>query len=344
MTCRRLAFTLVATTLGLASGSARAQSKDDVAFADALFRQGVTLLKEGDDAGACARFAQSKELAPAVGVSLYLADCLQRVGKPASAWREFRSAEALATERKDKRAALARRRADALAPGLDRLTIQVAPSLEDSLRVSLDGKAVERDDWGTAIPVDPGNHVVVARSGQAERVFEAFVDANRTTASVQIDQLVEDRSDEKSAPTTRAGGAGLPPVVDSEAERSASEKPSGLAAEPARLWLSIGLAGLGAAGIGVGTGFGIAAKNARDESNAGPCNASDHCTPNGLSLRHEAINDALVSTVAFVVGASALGACAVVTLVIPRGANGDPVTVAPTPLAGGAGAILRTTF
>jgi hypothetical protein len=339
---RRLALTVVATTLGLSSGSARAQSKDDVAFADALFHQGVALLKQGDDAGACARFAQSKELAPAVGVSLYLADCLQRVGKPASAWREFLSAEALATERKDKRAALARRRADALAPGLDRLTIQVAPSLGDSLRLSLDGKAVERDDWGTAIPVDPGNHVVVARSGQVERVFQASLDANRTTATVQIDQVVDDRSDEKSASTARPGG-GLAAAVDPEAEGSAGEKQPGLAAEPARLWLSIGLAGLGVAGIGVGTGFGIAAKNSRDESNAGPCNASDHCTPNGLSLRHDAINDAQVATVAFVVGAAAIGG-AVLTLVIPRGGKGAPVTIAPAPVVGGAAAIVRTTF
>jgi hypothetical protein len=339
---RRLAIALLASTFGLASGSARAQSKDDVAFADALFRQGVALLKQGDDAGACERFAQSKELAPAVGVSLYLADCLQRVGKPASAWREFRNAEALATEHKDKRAAIAHKRAEALEPELDHLTIQVAPSLRDSLRVSLDGKALERDDWGAVIPVDPGNHTVVARSGATERVFEAFVDANRTTASVQIDQLVEDRPESKSAPAAHPGGDGSEaPAADPEADRSAGEKPG--SAEPARLWLTIGLAAVGAAGIGVGTGFGIAAKNARDQSNAGPCNASDHCTPNGLSLRHDAINDAQISTVAFVAGAVALGACGVV-LLIPRGAKGEPVTVTPAPVAGGAAALVRTTF
>jgi hypothetical protein len=218
----------------------------------------------------------------------------------------------------------------------------VAAPLRDSLRVSLDGKALERDDWGTPIPVDPGNHTVVARSGQTERVFEAFVDANRTTASVQIDQLVDDRSTEqKSAPSARGNGSEAP-AADPEADRSAGEKRPG-SAEPARLWLSIGLAGLGAAGLGVGTGFGIAAKNARDESNAGPCNASDHCTPNGLSLRHDAISDAQISTIAFVAGAVALGACGVV-LLIPHGAKGEPVTVTPAPVAGGAAAFVRTTF
>jgi len=343
MTRTTLAAALLTTALGLASPTARAQSKDDVTFADELFHQGVALLKQGDDAGACARFAQSRDLAPAVGVSLYLADCLQRVGKPASAWREFRSAEALAIERKDRRAALAHRRAEALAGGLDWLTIQVAPSLQDSLRVSLDGKAVAREDWGAGIPVDPGNHIVVARSGQVERVFETFVDADRTSASVAIDKLVDEKQDEKAAASAHPADV-LGAAPDPAAGRPVGEQPTGLATDRERLWAMIGLAGLGAAGIGVGSGFGIAAKTARDESNAGPCNASDHCTPNGLSLRHDAIGDALVSTVAFGVGAAALVGCAIVAIVIPRGGNGNPVTVVPAPLAGGGGAMLRTTF
>jgi hypothetical protein len=341
MTCRTLHAALLATTLGLATGPARADSKDDVAFADALFHQGLALLKQGDDADACARFEQSKELAPAVGVSLYLADCLQRIGKPASAWREFRSAEALAIERKDKRAQLAHRRAEALAAGLDRLTVQVAPSLEGSVHLSLDGKALAREEWGTAIPVDPGNHVVVARSGEVERVFEASVDANRTTASIQIDALAPDKPVDRSAAAPHPSGDALVAGGDGDAASPENEKPAG--SSDGRLWISIGLAGLGAAGLGVGAGFGIAARSARDESNDGPCNASDHCTPTGLSLRHDAISDALVSTVAFGVGVAALGACAVVAFVLPHG-KGNAVTVSPAPVAGGGGALVQTSF
>jgi hypothetical protein len=343
VTRRTFAATLLTTTLALAAGTARAQSKEDVAFADALFRQGVALLKAGDDAGACARFAQSKELAPAVGVSLYLADCLQRVGKPASAWREFRSAEVLATERKDKRAALAHRRAEALAPTLERITIQVAASLEDSLRISLDGKAVAPEDWGSAIPVDPGNHLVVARSGQAERVFEAFVDATRTTASVTIDKIVDARPAAAAASPVPPRGDGIKATANANGARSPDESTEGPTADPARFWVSIGLVGLGAVGIGIGTGFGLEAKNARDQSNAGPCNASDHCTAHGLSLRNDAIADARISTVAFALGAVAIGA-SVVVIVIPHGAKRDAVTVTPVALSGGGGALVGTTF
>lgn len=340
MTRPTLHAVLLATTLGLAAGPARADTKDDVAFADALFHQGLALLKQGDDADACMRFEQSKELAPAVGVSLYLADCLQRIGKPASAWREFRSAEALAIERKDKRAALAHRRAEALVAGLDRLTVQVGPSLEGSVHLSLDGKALARDEWGTAIPVDPGNHVVVARSGEIERVFEASVDTNRTTASIQIDALAPDKPVERAPAQHPAGGV---PVASGDADGTPPEAEKSTPHGGGRLWISLGLAGLGAAGLGVGAGFGLAAKSARDQSNDGPCDASDHCTPSGLSLRHDAISDALVSTVAFGVGIAALGACAVVAFVLPRG-NGNAVTVSPAPVAGGGGARVQTTF
>ena len=327
----------IVTTLGLVVSPVRAQSKDDLARADTLFKEGVARLKQGDDAAACARFSESKELAPAVGVSLYLADCLQRIGKPASAWREFRSAEALAIERKDRRASLAHQRAEVLAPALDRVTI--AASSLASVSLTLDGEELSSEDLGAPIPVDPGRHVVVARSGQAQRVYEAVVDASHTTATIQIEPFVAEKA---AAP----GPAALAVAPGGSADEASPtrEGPGALEAGSGRLWISIGLAGLAAGGIGIGAGFGVAAKNARDESNAGPCNATDHCTPNGLALRHDAIDDALVSTVAFGVGLAALGACAIVTFALPHGAKANQVSLSPAPAPGGGGAVVSGTF
>ncbi len=338
---RRFAAPLLATlvTATLAAGNARAQSKDELARADALFDEGKTLLKAGNDADACIRFAESKELAPAVGVSLYLADCLQRIGKTASAWAEFRNAEALAHDRKDKRAELAHRRALALAPSLDRVTIVVAPSLaEGPLRVARDGIAVPPEEWGVAVPVDPGDHLIVARSGQLLRAFEAHVDANGPTATIHIDELEEDTSTASAAQRPEPSPA---PSVPAPSE-SETPKPSELNAQ--RLLISLGLAGAGAIGIGIGVGFGIMAKSDRDQSNAGPCNAADQCNANGLALRHDAINEALVSTIAFGAGAAALGACAIVAFVLPHGSKGAGLTVSPTPVAGGGGALVQGRF
>ncbi len=111
-----------------------------------------------------------------------------------------------------------------------------------------------------------------------------------------------------------------------------------------RLWISLGLVGVGAVGIGVGLGFGIMAKSDRDESNAGPCNSTDQCSAKGLSLRHEAINEALVSTVAFVAGGVALASSAVLALVLPHGSKTTGLVVTPAPVIGGAGALVQGRF
>src|ERR1019366_7836235 len=99
----------------LTPAAARAQSKDDAARADAAFTTGKRLLQHGNEAGACAHFAESKRLAPGVGVTLYLADCYQRLGRIASAWTEFQSAEARA------RALVPRRRPGRTPAGARRL-------------------------------------------------------------------------------------------------------------------------------------------------------------------------------------------------------------------------------
>ncbi|MGH7270850.1 MAG: hypothetical protein ACREJ3_10510 [Polyangiaceae bacterium] len=156
---------------------ARAQSRDDLARADSLFNAAKALLDEGQVTDACAKFAESKHLAPGLGVTLYLADCYERIGRFASAWTEFRSAEGLALQRHDKRAAVARARADALNPKLDRLTVTLAPTVPQAgLQVLVDGTALTSEEMGLPAPVDPGDHVVVVSSqGQVRRTIKAHL-------------------------------------------------------------------------------------------------------------------------------------------------------------------------
>jgi hypothetical protein len=97
-------------------------------------------------------------------------------------------------------------------------------------------------------------------------------------------------------------------------------------------------------GIGIGLEFGAMARSDRDKSNDGPCDAADFCTSQGLALRHQAINEALVSTLATGAGIVALGAGAIVLLVTPHASRPSALVVTPTPVAGGAAAILRGHF
>src|SRR5262249_56762420 len=76
------AIGLVALALGLLSPRWAAA---DEAAAESLFKAGTELVKAGDYAAACPKFAESQKQSPALGTLLALGDCYKRAGKTASA-------------------------------------------------------------------------------------------------------------------------------------------------------------------------------------------------------------------------------------------------------------------
>ena len=74
-----------ACSLWLATGVVGAQGASDKAAAEALFDQGVRLMKQNNFAEACPKLEESDRIDPAVGTLLYLGECYERVGKTASA-------------------------------------------------------------------------------------------------------------------------------------------------------------------------------------------------------------------------------------------------------------------
>lgn len=347
----------IAIAAGVATPArAHAQHNDDLSKADSLFNAAKALLDAGQDADACAKFAESKRLAPGLGVTLYLADCYERIGRTASAWTEFRSAEGLARQRNDRRADVAKGRAQTLEPNLNRLTITVAPTIPQAgLQILRDGVAITSDEWGLAVPVDPGDHaIVVLAPGHPQRTFPAHVGPENRTAIVRIDRL-----DDNPAPIPApepAPVAGPAPAATPEppsAPLSASPipgpaPPAGDGTQPssdgARRWLGLGVAGAGVIGVGIGAAFGLVAKSKLNQSNDGPCDSRDRCTSSGLSLRQDASHAATISDVSFVVGGVAIAAGIAVYVTAPRGAPSTGLVIAPAPTAGGFGAIARASF
>ena len=100
----------------VASAQADAQQK---AAAESLFDEGKQLLSQGQYESACRRFEQSQEIDPGVGTLLYLGDCYERSGRPASAWATFREASsaALAAGQADRGRMADERAARNFAPG-----------------------------------------------------------------------------------------------------------------------------------------------------------------------------------------------------------------------------------
>ncbi len=152
----------------VAPTSARAQdrSSSTAAMAEALFKEGKKLQKEGKVSEACRKFEGSYRIDAALGTLLNLALCHEEEGKTATAWGEFN--EALQIAKKAKRAdrqKIAQEHIEKLEPLLARFVVTVpTESQVKDLAVEMDGVPLDPGAWGTAIPVDPGEHAVVVKA------------------------------------------------------------------------------------------------------------------------------------------------------------------------------------
>src|SRR5689334_7903140 len=130
--------------------------------ARALFDAGRKLMARKNYADACPKFEESQKLDPGVGTQFNLADCLEHLGKTASAWVNFVDVMNTAKEAgQTARENAARARANALEPKVAKLTI-IAVDPAGQMEIKRDGIVVEQGLWGTGIPVDTGEHVVSA--------------------------------------------------------------------------------------------------------------------------------------------------------------------------------------
>ncbi len=159
----------------VATGQSSGNDHERRANAEALFDEARTLMAMQRYAQACPKFAESQIIDPAVGTLLNLADCLEKLGRTASAWAEFRAAAAAASAKgQTDREQVARDRATRLERKLVRLAI-VAPHDTEELEIRKNGAVVGRGSWGLPLPVDPGHYVVEA-SAPGKRSFRTEID------------------------------------------------------------------------------------------------------------------------------------------------------------------------
>lgn len=300
-----------ATVALLACAAARAQS-GEMARADALFNAGKELRDAGQWADACPNFAESKRLAPGVGISLYLADCYEHIGRPSNAYQEFREAERLARERNDKRADTAHTRALALESKLGGLLIEAPTAAAgEAPEVLLDGARVPPEQWNIAMTVDPGDHVVtITARGQPPRLLKAHVDAGYRPTTVQIEQ---------TAPTPPAATPAAPPPTEAPAAESDTGRTM-------RTGAGVALTTVGVVGIGIGTWLAATAPSPQPS-----------CVPPPEDNRPTA------EAIAYAVGAATLISGIIVLAFNPHKST-TGMTISPMTLTSGAGALLRTDF
>jgi hypothetical protein len=314
-----LAFALALATTPT---PARAQpSAGDKAAADLLFTDAEKLVEAGQFAVACPKLAESQRLDPQLGTLLHLADCYEKNRQTASAWASFREATELAAKKGDPREQVAKDRAAALEPKLARVTIVVPPGSDVAgLEVQRDGQSVARVLWGSAVPVDPGKHAVVARA-EGRESFSKDLDVSDAgqTVSVSIPIL---------APNTTASPSPSPPGASHDAAPGGPPQSGGSALKTVG-WI---VAGVGVAGLVTGGIFAAITASKGNDADA-ICPSGKGCSPDEISRYDATYSDAqsaaTVSRVAFVAGGVLIaGGIAMVLL-------------APSSRAGGASSTMR---
>lgn len=312
-----LAITVALASM-VASGPARAQAAEGdgaaeaKATAEVLFHEGRALLGQNKLAEACPKLKESLRLDTGLGTMLYLAECWERSGRTASAWAQFREAQAVASRTRDPREKMARARADKLEPKLARIAV-VVPAGADlpDLVITRDGAPLGRASWGIDAPVDSGKHVLRAVA-PGHLPWEATVDVTEPGARERV--VVPPLADEPKAsvavvPRTDAGEANVSRSA-AAAAGTAARAPDASAARglPTPRILALGVAGVGVIGVGLGAFFGLRASSTLGDADA-RCD-DRFCTADGLSLRDEAKSQAMVSTIAFAAGGVALAGAA----------------------------------
>jgi hypothetical protein len=313
----------------MVSTTAHAQTPStDKVTAEALFEDGRQLMTEGKYAEACPKFAASERLDASTATLLNLASCYERQGRTATAWATYKEAASAANAvgRNDYLVA-AERHANALESNLAKLTLNVDQPVE-GLHLERDGIAVDRAEWGIAIPVDPGSYSVVA-SAPGHKSWASSVTVTQNGAQVTL--TVPALEAQIEAPMLPPPEPVATAPVTIPAGPVETDRHSGPSAQYVIAWA---IAGAGVAGLAIGTGFAVSAKNEYNRS-VSQCETADPdlCSGQGVNARNDARSQGDVATLAFGLGAAALVAGGVLWLTAPHSGSerhGTSLLVAPT--------------
>ena len=296
-----------ALVLSLLAASAFADvSSADRAAAQGLFDQGRDLMTKGDFAQACPRLEESQRLDPGQGTQFNLAKCYEGLGRTTTAWTLYLElADAAKASGQADREKIARQRAEAVAPRVARLKIDVPDAL-GAVEVKRDGAVVGRGQWSAPIPIDPGKHTVTA-SAPGKRTFQAVVDVKEgQTGAVTIGDMPAETT---HAPVVSAA----PTATQAPPEAPPAPAEGGM---PTQKKIAIAAGAVGVVGLALGTVFGLGSKSKKDEA-AGHCDGGNACDDVGFQAKTDAVSKGNLATVFFAVGIVGVGGGAALWLTAP---------------------------
>jgi hypothetical protein len=199
-------------------------------------------------------------------------------------------AEKAAATAQEQRERVARTRAAAIEPRLSKMVVVVPAVQGAEVRIERDGVELSRAQWNVPALVDPGVHRV--------RAWGPGVGEWATEVNLAADGVVH----EVAVPVS-------------------SERPF---FQPLHRKIGLAAAGVGAAGILVGSFFGVRAIVKKNDADRAGCDGRECNTAESGEIRDEARSAGDIATVAMGIGAGGLAAAAVLFWIVPEP---DPASV-----------------
>ncbi len=291
-----------------------ARGEDRGADAERLFREAQQLLEARDYANACPKLERAYQLDKKLGTLINLAFCHKAQESYWLAWVELRQAEVMAVSlgRTDRRDFVRQQLAEVEKKGKLAVVIVDNPRSEPLTEVLVEDRKIPEAETGAPFMVEPTTTV--------DRKFTF-----RAKGKKSVEKLVKIARSEKSVQHVAVPAMEVqtelppPPVVTKGAEEDPRPSPTrDVAPDDGGLQRIIGwsLVGLGVAGVGVGSYFGV-------DAIGNPCADTDKppCTPEAKS---KGDRDALISTLAIGGGVGAIGGG--LFLVLTAGPKAAPAT------------------
>jgi serine/threonine-protein kinase len=301
---RHLPWLCLSAVVSVGTPALAQRSAGEKAAAEALFDEGLELLRAEKLQEACNRFEKSQNIDPAVGTLLYLAECYERTGRTASAWATFREAASSASASgQAERARVGAERAQKLEPRLSRWVVDVGSNAELSgLRVERDGEPIAAALFGEPLPIDPGEHTVsVSAPGYKAWSATLSVPAEKSEQKLQVPAL----EPEPSAPVAAPPAQPVEPAPVRDVTR-----PEARSRDYTWSWVT---GGIGLVGIGAGVVFGLHAADLDAEAKDG-CDGTRCFDPDGAKANKDARSSALIANIGYGVGVAGLGTALILAL------------------------------
>jgi len=305
----------------LASSAVWADGADPVA-ARAQLRQGYALKQQGKCKEAVPYLQESARLDRQPKTLLNLGDCELAVGQLGAAQAHFLEARDLARQqRNDALKAIGEKRLQDVEKKMPKLSITLAKDAPADTAITRDGVEVGTVSLHTALPIDTGRHVIVARGGGFERQFEVTLAEGET----------------KNLDVTPIGGKAMPkPVVAASDKRptapnttSKSDASNGSSAfkiegptsdhveSSGSTQRTLGFITLGVGVVGLGAGGFFGARVLGKKSDASTmCTPTDPCTPDEAITFENTKRDARDARTYAFIGAGVGGAAAVTGVIL----------------------------